>query len=86
MANPGSAVRPAVFEAAGLAEVKRAADSCHGNGPVFPSDTDDCQRRTTPAVLVHWANPQSSLLTLIFASGFALQAPRPEGEEKKMLE
>lgn len=55
-----------VGEAAGSAEVKQAADSSHGNKPVFPDDTDDCQRRTmlaTGAVMVHWANPQLSLLS-----------------------
>lgn len=30
------------------------------------------------AVMVHWANPQLSLLALISASGFLLQAPVPE--------
>lgn len=34
-------------EAAGSAEVEEAAAvSSHGNRPVFPADTDGCQRRT----------------------------------------
>lgn len=46
-------------------KVKQAADSSHGNRPMFSADTDDCQRRTMSAagvVMVHWANPQLSLL------------------------
>lgn len=82
MVNPGSAVRHAVVEAAGSAEVKQAADSSHGNRPMFPADTDDCQRRTVSAVMVHWANPQLLLLSLIFASGFELQAPPPKEVRK----
>lgn len=66
--SSASAVRAAVVvgEAAGSAEVKQAADSSHGNKPVLPADTDDCQRTTmsaTGAVMVHWANPHFSLVS-----------------------
>lgn len=51
---------------------------------MFPADTDDCQRRTAGAVMVHWANPQ---LSLLFASGFRLQAPPPkEGKKNVRIE
>lgn len=40
--NPSRAAVVVVGEAAGSAGVKQAADSSHGNGPVFPADTGDC--------------------------------------------
>lgn len=81
MSSTGT-VRAAVVvgEAAGSAEVKQAADSSHGNRPVLPADTDDCQRKTTGAVMVHWANPQLSLLSL--SSVLAALNFRPDQPKK----
>ncbi|TKS86579.1 Reticulon-1-A RTN1.1 [Collichthys lucidus] len=69
-----------VGEAAGSAEVKQAPGSSHGNGPMFPVDTDDCQREDHVVLwscnaidLLYWRNVKqsgavfSSVLLLLFS-------------------